>query len=165
MGYDWDGSDGLSFGRLGRSIFPTIHVALVTIVIWKNQSPSDILLSFSFISLLKCYPVASDLIWFRHLQPRYISFEGRQNMASWTHLIRFIAEDDGHTYLGQIDSSEFPDIGLASFKGARPCERVQHANSRPPCSIHQAPHSLVRTKSPEDHHPEDCPGWVERLRR
>jgi hypothetical protein len=179
--------------------------------------------------------VTLDRIWFGHAT----HFEGKQNMApSWTHLIRFIAEEDGHTYLGQIDASKFPDVGLSSFKGEsitarvingtiydgvvtdrvltvskvslpsvkflslrgmeyrvliiypsrredsfshisrtdthhplhwsqlpRPCERVQYAYSRPPGSLHQAPHSLVRTISPEDRHPEDCPGRVERLRR
>jgi hypothetical protein len=42
----------------------------------------------------------------------------------WTHLIRFIAEEDGHTYLGQIDASKFPDVGLSSFKGESITARV-----------------------------------------
>lgn len=36
-------------------------------------------------------------------------------MASWTHLIRFVAQEDGQIHLGQYDANEFPDVGLASF--------------------------------------------------
>ncbi|GME23974.1 putative fumarylacetoacetate hydrolase domain-containing protein 2a [Neofusicoccum parvum] len=35
----------------------------------------------------------------------------------WTHLIRFIAKEDGQIHLGQIDSAQFPDVGLAHFEG------------------------------------------------
>ncbi|QPG97306.1 hypothetical protein C2857_006122 [Epichloe festucae Fl1] len=35
---------------------------------------------------------------------------------NWTRLIRFIAEEDGQTHLGEVDSSH-PDIGLAIFEG------------------------------------------------
>lgn len=35
----------------------------------------------------------------------------------WTHLIRFIAKEDGQIHLGQVDSAQFPDIGLAVFEG------------------------------------------------
>ncbi|VUC26550.1 unnamed protein product [Clonostachys rosea] len=35
----------------------------------------------------------------------------------WTHLIRFIAKEDGRIHLGQIDSKRFPDVGLAIFEG------------------------------------------------
>ncbi|EXJ87559.1 hypothetical protein A1O3_04519 [Capronia epimyces CBS 606.96] len=40
-------------------------------------------------------------------------------MASrrWTHLIRFIAKEDGQIHLGQIDAKKFPDVGLATFEG------------------------------------------------
>ncbi|QKX58384.1 uncharacterized protein TRUGW13939_05506 [Talaromyces rugulosus] len=40
-------------------------------------------------------------------------------MAPWTHLIRFIAEEDGQIHLGQVDPEEFPDIGIAVFEGKR----------------------------------------------
>jgi hypothetical protein len=42
----------------------------------------------------------------------------------WTHLIRFIAEEDAHTYIGQIDASKFPDIGLSAFSGERITARL-----------------------------------------
>ena len=35
----------------------------------------------------------------------------------WTHLIRFLAKEDGQIHLGQIDAKRFPDVGLATFKG------------------------------------------------
>lgn len=35
----------------------------------------------------------------------------------WTHLIRFIAREDGQIHLGQIDAKRFPDVGLATFEG------------------------------------------------
>lgn len=38
-------------------------------------------------------------------------------VASWTHLIRFIAEEDGREHLGQVDAAAFPDVGLALEKG------------------------------------------------
>lgn len=40
-------------------------------------------------------------------------------MAAWTHLIRFIAEEDGQVHLGQVDSQKFPDVGLAVFEGKK----------------------------------------------
>lgn len=36
---------------------------------------------------------------------------------SWTHLIRFIAKEDGQIHLGQIDSSTHSDVGLAVYEG------------------------------------------------
>ena len=35
----------------------------------------------------------------------------------WTHLIRFLAKEDGQIHLGQIDTNSFPDVGLATFEG------------------------------------------------
>ncbi|OAQ70664.1 fumarylacetoacetate hydrolase [Pochonia chlamydosporia 170] len=40
-------------------------------------------------------------------------------MAPWTHLIRFIAEEDGQIHLGQINPQEHPDIGLSAFEGKK----------------------------------------------
>ncbi|KAL6890004.1 hypothetical protein GGI43DRAFT_425670 [Trichoderma evansii] len=34
----------------------------------------------------------------------------------WTRLIRFVAEEDGHIHLGQVDAN-IPDIGIATFEG------------------------------------------------
>ena len=34
----------------------------------------------------------------------------------WTHLIRFIAQEDGQIHLGQIDPQITPDVGLASYE-------------------------------------------------
>ncbi|RHZ50598.1 fumarylacetoacetate hydrolase family protein [Aspergillus thermomutatus] len=31
----------------------------------------------------------------------------------WTRLIRFIAEEDGRIHLGEVDGTQFPDVGLA----------------------------------------------------
>jgi len=36
---------------------------------------------------------------------------------NWTHLIRFIAEEDKQIHLGQIDVSTYPDVGIAAFEG------------------------------------------------
>lgn len=37
-------------------------------------------------------------------------------MASWTHLIRFVAVEDGQSHIGQlIDTSR--DVGIDSFEG------------------------------------------------
>ena len=38
---------------------------------------------------------------------------------SWTHLIRFVAEETGQIHLGQIDSNEYPDVGLATMQGKK----------------------------------------------
>jgi hypothetical protein len=39
-------------------------------------------------------------------------------MPSWTHLIRFVAEEDNQTHLGQlVDTSR--DVGLDSFEGRK----------------------------------------------
>lgn len=35
---------------------------------------------------------------------------------SWTHLIRFIAKEDGQIHLGQIDPISTPDAELATFE-------------------------------------------------
>lgn len=34
---------------------------------------------------------------------------------SWTHLIRFIAEEDNQIHLGNIDASKYPDVGLSMY--------------------------------------------------
>jgi len=36
---------------------------------------------------------------------------------NWTHLIRFIAQEDGQVHLGQVDPKQWPDVGLAVLKG------------------------------------------------
>ncbi|TQS33119.1 hypothetical protein Golomagni_06548 [Golovinomyces magnicellulatus] len=38
---------------------------------------------------------------------------------SWTHLIRFIAEEDGQIHLGQVDAAQHPDVGLAVINGEK----------------------------------------------
>ncbi|RDL38599.1 Fumarylacetoacetate hydrolase-containing protein [Venustampulla echinocandica] len=37
----------------------------------------------------------------------------------WTHLIRFIAEEDGQIHLGNIDAKKYPDVGLSSLNGEK----------------------------------------------
>lgn len=37
--------------------------------------------------------------------------------SNWTHLVRFLAEEDGQAHLGQVDSNKWPDVGLALEKG------------------------------------------------
>lgn len=32
---------------------------------------------------------------------------------NWHRLIRFVAEEDGQTHLGEIDHKQYPDVGLA----------------------------------------------------
>ncbi|KAF7125410.1 hypothetical protein CNMCM5793_001588 [Aspergillus hiratsukae] len=38
---------------------------------------------------------------------------------AWTHLVRFIAEEDGQVHLGQVDPTEFPDVGIAMLNGEK----------------------------------------------
>jgi hypothetical protein len=38
---------------------------------------------------------------------------------SWTHLLRFLAEEDGQIHLGQVDSKKWADVGLAIYNGDR----------------------------------------------
>lgn len=39
--------------------------------------------------------------------------------ASWTHLVRFLAEEDGQIHLGQVDANVCPDVGLALYMGEK----------------------------------------------
>ena len=34
----------------------------------------------------------------------------------WTHLIRFVAQEDGQIHLGQVDPKVYPDVGLATVE-------------------------------------------------
>ncbi|PTB51416.1 hypothetical protein M431DRAFT_498667 [Trichoderma harzianum CBS 226.95] len=38
---------------------------------------------------------------------------------NWTHLIRFIADEDNQIHLGQVDPSVNPDVGLDTYNGKR----------------------------------------------
>lgn len=38
---------------------------------------------------------------------------------NWTHLIRFIAEEDNQIHLGQIDPFIYTDVGLDNYNGTR----------------------------------------------
>jgi hypothetical protein len=38
---------------------------------------------------------------------------------TWTHLARFIAEEDNQIHLGNVDASKYPDVGLSLFKGEK----------------------------------------------
>lgn len=38
---------------------------------------------------------------------------------NWTHLIRFIADEDNQIHLGQIDPSVNADVGLDTYNGKR----------------------------------------------
>lgn len=53
---------------------------------------------------------------------RYIHYEYwtaiRKMSPQWTHLVRFLAKEDGRIHLGQVDSSKWPDIGLALEAGS-----------------------------------------------
>ena len=40
-------------------------------------------------------------------------------MAAWTHLVRFIAEEDAQIHFGNVDASKYPDVGLSLFKGEK----------------------------------------------
>ncbi|KAM3067767.1 hypothetical protein ACMFMG_011502 [Clarireedia jacksonii] len=37
--------------------------------------------------------------------------------STWTHLVRFIAKEDGQVHLGNVDVQKYPDVGLSTFKG------------------------------------------------
>ena len=39
--------------------------------------------------------------------------------AAWTHLVRFIAEEDGQIHLGNIDVKKYPDVGLSTYQGEK----------------------------------------------
>ena len=36
--------------------------------------------------------------------------------SNWTHLIRFVAQEDGQIHLGQVDPKTYPDLGIASVE-------------------------------------------------
>jgi hypothetical protein len=38
---------------------------------------------------------------------------------AWTHLVRFIAEEDNQIHLGNIDASKYTDVGLSIFNGEK----------------------------------------------
>jgi hypothetical protein len=38
---------------------------------------------------------------------------------NWTNLVRFISEEDGQIHLGEVDSSKYPDVGIAVLNGDR----------------------------------------------
>ncbi|KAK7553364.1 hypothetical protein IWX49DRAFT_496480 [Phyllosticta citricarpa] len=38
-------------------------------------------------------------------------------MGNWTHLIRFVAKEDGLAHYGQVDAARYPDVGLAMYEG------------------------------------------------
>lgn len=40
-------------------------------------------------------------------------------MTPWTHIVRFLAEEDGQIHLGQVDPTKWPDVGLAVYKQER----------------------------------------------
>lgn len=42
---------------------------------------------------------------------------------AWTHLIRFVAVEDGHVHLGQLEDFSI-DAGIASFEGKKIRARV-----------------------------------------
>ncbi|KAK6440386.1 hypothetical protein LTR95_003393 [Oleoguttula sp. CCFEE 5521] len=46
------------------------------------------------------------------------------NRRVWTHLIRFIAKEDGLVHIGQIDAQAFPDVGLSAVHGDSIVARV-----------------------------------------
>lgn len=50
---------------------------------------------------------------------RFFHQTSRIMAPSWTHLIRFIAEEDGQIHLGNIDAKKYPDVGLSTFKGEK----------------------------------------------
>lgn len=41
----------------------------------------------------------------------------RTMTRNWTHLVRFLAKEDGQVHLGQLDAKRFPDVALALEKG------------------------------------------------
>jgi hypothetical protein len=44
--------------------------------------------------------------------------------STWTRLIRFIAEEDGQTHLGEVDAAQYPDVGLSVVNGERVVARM-----------------------------------------
>lgn len=39
--------------------------------------------------------------------------------SNWTHLICFVAQEDGQIHLGQVDPKTYPDLGVASVEKKR----------------------------------------------
>lgn len=37
----------------------------------------------------------------------------------WSHLVRFLAEEDGQIHLGQVDARKWPDVGQSIYDGER----------------------------------------------
>lgn len=36
--------------------------------------------------------------------------------SNWTHLVRFLAQEDGQIHLGQVDPKAYPDLGVATVE-------------------------------------------------
>lgn len=43
---------------------------------------------------------------------------------TWTNLVRFISEEDGQIHLGEVDSTKYPDVGLAILNGETVAARL-----------------------------------------
>jgi len=56
---------------------------------------------------------------FFHSSARKSQIIPRAIASSWTHLIRFVAEEDSQPHLGQVDAAKFPDVGSAIEKGEK----------------------------------------------
>ncbi|KAK2764670.1 fumarylacetoacetate hydrolase domain-containing protein 2A [Colletotrichum kahawae] len=39
--------------------------------------------------------------------------------SPWSHLVRFVAQEDGQVHLGQVDAGKWQDVGLATLEGER----------------------------------------------
>lgn len=43
---------------------------------------------------------------------------------NWTNLVRFISEEDGQIHLGEVDSTQYLDVGVAIFNGEKVAARL-----------------------------------------
>ncbi|KAK6543586.1 hypothetical protein TWF694_000329 [Orbilia ellipsospora] len=58
------------------------------------------------------------------LIPRLSTISYIRTMATWKNLIRFIAEEDGQEHLGDVDASQYPDVGVSIHDGQKVTARV-----------------------------------------
>ncbi|KAF3929984.1 hypothetical protein AA313_de0208304 [Arthrobotrys entomopaga] len=58
------------------------------------------------------------------IRPRVSTISYIRAMATWKNLIRFIAEEDGQEHLGDVDQTQYPDVGVSIHDGQKVTARV-----------------------------------------
>ncbi|KAF3066908.1 Fumarylacetoacetate hydrolase domain-containing protein 2 [Trichoderma lentiforme] len=92
----------------GSNLDLTLDLPIDTIFseIWQNSQQHDLCHLFFQDSWMRCF--------------QFPTHTSSSTMArNWTHLIRFIADEDNQIHLGQIDPSVNADVGLDTYNGKR----------------------------------------------